>query len=345
MPALPPDYERRLIANIQPIRYFFLASALHHALQLGIFTTLADKPGMDTAGLAAALSLDERRLIALLRYLENENYLLCEDGWRTTAKGGELLTFAPWYQMLVGGYATTFLQLSDVLRSLVDYATRDTGQVGAGSCGISVTDTLPLTLELLDSSDVEVTTLVDIGCGDGGFLMEILRQRPGLRGVAIDPDPDNVERALALRAMHGLADRLQVVKAGGTALTELELPDGGRGVAFMSAFVLQELLEQDGEQAVFDLLSTTFASYPATCWVVVEMDNQPTSALIGTHGLAQAFYNPYFLIHSITEQRLETAQWWTEFFQRAGLDWVMKTTDPRADSTGLQIGFLLTQGR
>ncbi|MFD0690743.1 SAM-dependent methyltransferase [Actinomadura fibrosa] len=339
----PPDYERRAIEHIQPIRHFFLASVLHHALRLGVFGALEDAPGTGTAALADRLGLDERRLGAVLLYLQNEDYVLDDGGWSLTGKGRDLPTFAAWYQMLVGGYGVTFQQLGDVLRRGAGYAGRDATQVGAGSTGIGVTDTLPLALELLDSAGTEPSTLVDLGCGDGAFLIEILKRRPGLRGIGVEPNPGSVERALELRARHGLEDRLEFVTATAADVAKLDLPDGGRGAAFLTAFVLQEMLEQGGEDAVRDLLAATFDAFPDTRWVVVEMDYQPDSPLVSTHGMAKAFHNPYFLIHTITEQRLETSAWWRALFARAGLTAAAATTDPRVDSTGFEIGFLLSR--
>src|SRR5947208_14626153 len=66
MAAPSSDYERRLIENIQPIRYFFLAEVLHHAFQRGVFASLADGPGASAAALAQRLGLEETRLRAVL---------------------------------------------------------------------------------------------------------------------------------------------------------------------------------------------------------------------------------------------------------------------------------------
>jgi len=344
MAAPSSDYERRLIENIQPIRYFFLAEVLHHAFQRGVFASLADGPGAGAAALAQRLGLEETRLRAVLAYLRNENYVLEEDGgWALTPKGAAVREFAPWYQMCVGGYATTFEQLGTVLEAGAGYATRDSYHVGVGSTGLGVTDTLPLAMELFDAAATHPGTLVDLGCGDARFTIEILKRRPELRGIGVDPTPRSIERAHELRDAAGLTDRLELVIATAADLPKLDLPAGGRGIAFLTAFVLQEMLEQDGEQAVEDLLRTTFQAFPEAVWVVVEMDYQPDSPLLGTHGLAQAFYNPYFLIHNITEQRLKTHAWWSELFARAGLNAATATTDPRVDSTGLEIGFLLTK--
>ncbi len=338
---LPPDFERRLIENIQPIRNFFLAQALHHALDLGVFAALGDDPGIGAGALAARLGLDTERLQGLLYFLQNEGYVVGDGGWSLTAKGAGLQVFAPWYEMLVGGYAPAMQQLGDVLRPGAPWATRNTTRVGAGSCGIGMYDALPLVQRLLAAADRPPSTVVDLGCGNADFLIELLLSRPGLRGVGVEPDPGSIELARQLRTERAVADRLELFTGTAADVIKLDLPDRGRDACFMTAFVLQEMLRQDGEKAVEDLLRTTFETYPAARWLVVEMDHKPASPIMA-HGLALAFYNPYFLIHSITEQRLQTRQWWIDMFDRVGLTRLAAANpDDRADSTGLQFGFLL----
>src|SRR5215813_2035968 len=114
---LTDDFERRLIENTQPVRYFFLAQALHHAMHLGIFAALDKEPGSTAEHIAQQLDLDAYRTGGLLRYLRNEGYTILEgNGWSLSAKAHETQTFAPWYEMLVGGYAPSVEQLSDVLK-------------------------------------------------------------------------------------------------------------------------------------------------------------------------------------------------------------------------------------
>jgi 2-ketoarginine methyltransferase len=103
------------------------------------------------------------------------------------------------------------------------------------------------------------------------------------------------------------------------------------------------MLEQEGEAAVEKLLSTTLTAYPEASWLVVEMDHRP-GAPIMEHGLALAFYNPYFLVHTITEQRLESRQWWNDMFSRVGLTVLdVAYPDQRADTAGIQFGVLLSR--
>jgi 2-ketoarginine methyltransferase len=60
------------------------------------------------------------------------------------------------------------------------------------------------------------------------------------------------------------------------------------------------------------------------------------------HGLSLAYYNAYYLWHPFTNQRLETVAFWEELFAECQLKIVAREyTDPRVDSTGLEVGYLL----
>ncbi|MFJ6655758.1 2-ketoarginine methyltransferase [Streptomyces sp. NPDC091377] len=344
---LTDDFERRLIEHTQPVRQFFLAQALHHALHLGVVGALEEEPGADAGKLAGRLGLDPYRTGALLRYLRNEGYTVLEDGgWSLSAKGREVQVFAPWYEMLVGGYAPSMDQLGEVLKDGSRYASRNTTKVGEGSCGIGAYDALPLVQNLLDSAGDGLHKIIDLGCGDGGFLMDVLVTRPKLAGVGVEPHGESIVLGERRRAELGLEDRMELVKGGALDAAGFDLADGGEGISFMTAFVLQEVMQQESPEAVENLLATVFERHPKARWLIVEMDLQPLSPVMGSHGLALNFYNPYFLIHSITQQRLETRGWWDAMFDRLGLTVeAAATPDPRADSTGLQFGVLLAKRR
>ncbi|MFI7236922.1 2-ketoarginine methyltransferase [Streptomyces cyaneofuscatus] len=344
---LTDDFERRLIDHTQPVRQFFLAQALHHAMHVGVFGALEEEPGADAGKLAKQLGLAPYRTQALLRYLRNEGYTTLEDGgWSLSAKGREVRTFAPWYEMLVGGYAPSMDQLGEVLKDGTRYASRNTTKVGEGSCGIGAYDALPLVQTLLDSAGDSLSKIVDLGCGDGSFLMDVLVARPKLAGVGVEPHGESIVLGERRRAVLGLEDRMELVKGGALDAAGFDLADGGDGICFMTAFVLQEVMQQESPEAVENLLATVFDRHPKARWLIVEMDHQPLSPVMGSHGLALNFYNPYFLIHSITQQRLETREWWDAMFDRLGLTVeAVAAPDPRADSTDLQFGVLLAKRR
>lgn len=335
------DFEHRLVDALQPIRYMALAQALHHLADSGIYDLLSERQGVSVREVAKLLDLDEERLQAYFRYLANEGYLLEEIGWRLTVKGAELAPFLPWYTLLVGGYAGTFGQIGQTLRAGAPFATRDGAKVGAGSCGMSMYDALPLASGLLDRLPDSEHLVVDLGCGDAAFLVELCKMRPGIRGVGVDPDAGSVALARQRVSDEGLADRISIQQGTAADALTLDLPSDG-SLCFLTSFVLQEMLEQDGADAVRDLVKSAFKRYPAAHWLVVEVDHQPDNRKIMAHGLGVAYYNPYFLLHALTEQRLIDRDSWESLFAEADAE-VVAVDHPaiQVDSTELELGYLL----
>jgi 2-ketoarginine methyltransferase len=90
------------------------------------------------------------------------------------------------------------------------------------------------------------------------------------------------------------------------------------------------------------MVRTVITSSPGARLVVVEVDHRPDDPTVMRHGLGLAYYNPYYLLHQITRQRLATTDFWRELFAEAGaeiLAW--RACDPEVDSTGLEFGCVL----
>ncbi|MGW6742296.1 2-ketoarginine methyltransferase [Streptomyces sp. NPDC055025] len=344
--AVPTDFEHRLVEAIQPIRHLALAHALHTMMDSGVYAALTAEPGLTSADLAERHGFDAERFAGFCLYLANEGYLArrtggADEGWHLTGKAAALAPFQPWYTLLVGGYAQTFGQLGDVLKKGAPFASRDGAKVGAGSCGMSMFDALPLADRLLDTLPGEGLTVVDLGCGDAAFLTELVRRRPGLRGVGVEPDEVGSRLAAERVEAEGLSDRITIHRGRAADAAAFELPTDGT-LCFLTAFVLQEMLEQESESAVEELLRKTMENHPGAHWLVIEVDHQLDDPGTMAHALGLSYYNPYFLLHVITEQRLEKRAFWDELFDRARLDVVdFAHPDVRVDSTALELGYLL----
>jgi 2-ketoarginine methyltransferase len=336
-----PLTEERLVSGLQPVRQFVLAQVLLHTMQMGILDAIARPGGMDVRTLAHQLDLHEPRIRGLIQYLANEGIVEQErNHLRLSGRGRDLLDLKPWYTLLVGGYSHTFAQLPKVLRAGLSYAERDSVQVGVGSCGISRHDALPMTRRLIEHAAQRPRTVVDLGCGDGTFLMDICGSTPDLYGLGIDPDERSVAAAIRAARRQGLSDRLSA--RTGTATDIFDLSALPRPYCFITAFVLQEVLEQSGRNAVVHMLRSTFDTYPESLWIVVEVDHRPADPAVMSHGLGLAYYNPYYLIHQITEQRLEPSSYWEAIYREAGLHVLaVEHPDPRYDSLRLKMGYLL----
>lgn len=332
--------ELRLVEALQPVRGMFLAQAIEFGLRSGLLERI-DAASVPVADLAANLGWSGERLRGLLRYLAVEGVVTDPEGSPAlTARGREMLTFRPWYELLVGGYGLSLVELDELMLSEQTFADRDAAMVGKGSCGISRYDAIPMVRRLLTEVVAERPdgVLIDLGCGDGTFLLDLCAEL-GLPGVGVDPHGPSVKAGRDQAVSRGLADRVQFDTV--TAEDFVKSRANDRDQIFIAAFSLQEVLEQQGRGAVVSTVRSVLDA-PDSHLVVVEVDHRPLGPSVMHHGLGIAYYNPYYLLHQVTEQRLETQGFWADVFAEAGATVVAEaTTDPGVDSTGLELGYLL----
>jgi 2-ketoarginine methyltransferase len=257
-----------------------------------------------------------------------------------TPRGDSLAAAKPWYQLLVGGYGQAFAEMGGALASGSQAVPRDYGQVGVGSCGISNYDAIPLTKRLLGRLHTPPAKIVDLGCGNALYLSELSRLLPGLRAVGVEPSEDGYEKAEALIRSANLADRIDLICCSAQEFVERNIhPDAD---VILLGFVLHEILGHDGEDGLESFLKRLASRYGGRHIVVIEVDDQIEDPIVMQHPLARAYYNPYYLLHHFTGQRLEKRKFWDDLFARLSFKLVAEdTTDPEIDSTGLEFGLLL----
>lgn len=326
------DFELVLIEKLEPIRGFFLAQAMFHFFSSGLFDSLAEK-SRSVEALATEHKLNSDRLKAFVQYLSNENILVLDGPVaHLTSSAREFSRYRPWYELLVGGYAETLIQLSDTLASS-DFASRCDRFVGQGSCGISEFDAIPLVQQLLAQLPSAALEIIDLGCGDGRFAAKILDGLPEANGIGVDVSVPKIsphrrlkiERASALDYVQQLAPRLR----------------SGPPSVVVVAFVLQELLGQSGRPAVVEFLKNVREK--GRYLAVVEVDYRPTDPHVMRHGLGRAYYNPYYLLHNLTAQRLAPIDFWDALFLETGFRTIASGgVNFEVDSTGLEFGRLLS---
>jgi 2-ketoarginine methyltransferase len=334
-----PIQEKLLIDSLEPFKGFVLSSMIFAMHKHGLDEDF--ERGTTLEELVGGRGLDRARAAALVDYLVAAQVVARDAGGRLTLTGlgrrfGEARA---WYEMMIGGYGITFLELGDHLADGAPPAPRVGRYVGSGSCGMSMHDSIPLVRKLLATGDRDYELLVDLGCGSGVYLTELCRDYPRMRAVGIEPDAAAAQAARDWVAGRPTADRVRVEQTGAL---EWLAGDTERPDLAILAFVIHEVLGQEGEPGVRRLLTELFETAPDLDLVVVDIDLKSFDEAAMKHPLAQNYYNAYYLMHPFTRQRLETREWWESLFADCGLDIAASSlTDPAMDSTGVEVGWLL----
>jgi len=340
-PGLHPGFENRLVEQLQPIRGFALAASLYHLFDLGIAAALTDGPAQPISGLADRLGLDATRLTGFLLFLQVEGYVRVDgDTVGPLAKLSALREAWPWYEMLIGGYAQTYLDMGKGLRAGSGALSRNGTLVGSGSCKISRYDAIPLTRALLDRLPQPPAKVIDLGCGNALYLKELCSLFPDLTAIGVEPDYGSHSQSVASTRRSALDERIILYHS--TAQAFVDSTHERDADVLIIAFVLQEILGQDGRDGAKRFLQQVAAKFPGAHLVVIEVDDKAADTAAMRHPLAQAYYNPYYLVHYFTDQLLERRDYWIELFEEAGFELLAQsTTSVDVDSTGFELGFLL----
>lgn len=334
------SFELELVAALQPIRQLVLANCLWHLFEQGIYDELATGPKSLDA-LSKARKMDPVRLDALMTFLRNEGIIEVDEGaFQLTGAGRSYERFRPWYTMLVGGYGATFRELGPALYAGTPPVGRDADAVGVGSCGISHFGAIPLTRYLMGRSTQPCRRLLDLGCGNALYLVEFCKTMPEIQAWGVEPSQTGYESAKRLVVDTGLAGRIELFNAGALEFIRKDVPINPDFTVL--GFVLHEILGQAGEEGVIEFLGALTTRFPALEIIVIEVDNHFGDSKMMRHTMATAYYNSYCLLHPFTNQRLETAAYWEKLFVKCGLDIIeRKSISPNADSTGMEVGYLL----
>ena len=335
------NIEQDLIAAIEPIRGFVLASSACHFFDSGVFDYLRDNGSASVARIAVDLNLNTKKLRGLLDYLVNENLVIRqENDYRLGERAIQMHRFRGWYTMLIGGYGHTFLQMGNVLGSATGWAARDAAKVGIGSCEISRFDAMPLTRSLMAKAPGRKRNLLDLGCGNALYLAEFCQANPELHALGVEPDRGGYEAGLATIERYGLEDRVSLVNLGAVEFMSSAIPFDPDFLIL--GFVLHEIVGTEGQAGTVQFLRSIIARFPQIRLIVIEVDERSREAQVMQHGLSLAYYNPYYLLHSFTAQQLLPHATWLELFAEAGLEVLAtESTAESVDSTQLEIGYLL----
>ena len=278
---------------------------------------------------------------SLLQTLEVEDFVEQRDGrWSLTpfgaAAAGDL---RGWFQLFLDAYGEFIRNAAALWAGKPDPSWRDMRSVGLASVRISEHGALPLVSQLITKHCPDAQMVVDVGCADATYLAALCAVHPTLRGIGIEPDERLREEAHQTIEQRGLSDRVHLVpELSDLATLDLD-PD-----VFVFGFSLHEMVEQQGEDAVKELLADIGVGHPGALLLAAEADYSKRDDLAAMRAdpHLRGYYNWYYMLHDFTDQVLLTRDQWRALFDDAGLTILDEPAiDPAFDPTGLEVVFAL----
>ena len=348
-PPTRPIARRRTRALFDLCAGFVYSQVLAACVQLRLFEILAEGP-RTAAALAARLSIPLDSAERLLRAAASLRLVARRGGGRfgLGPLGAALVGNAAVIEM-VRHHAMLYADLADPVALLRrdggatrlgaywPYAEAPAGSLGAGSLGAgslgagAVADYTALMAasqpmvadEVLGAYRVgRHRCLLDVGGGDGSFLIAAAGRAPGLR-VALFDLPPVAARARARFAAAGLSGRATAV--GGDFLAD-PLPGGADAVS------LVRVIHDHGDVAALAILRAARRALPKGGALLLA---EPMAGTPGAEPIGDAYFGFYLL--AMGSGRARTAAGLTALLEQAGFDRVRRRRTRTPLLTGLLV--------
>jgi SAM-dependent methyltransferase len=278
--------------------------------------------GISASRLAEQHQFEPRRLEVVLRTAAVMGLLSLEDGrYHLTDLGHAVERNRGFFTWAIGGYSP-LLESMDVFLAAPKtgwrpYVRGDYVAVGSDEANQGLMQ--PIFDRVIDQLPARV--VADLGCGNAGRLVDLLRRRPELSAVGIDIDARAIAVAQKNRDQHHLQHRLQLVRENVFTALDAPPPELARVELVMSFMMLHDLFNFDSlrDGRLFSHLKTAFprAKYfvlADTC--LDDQDRTATTMPIFTLG--------YELIHALRGIQLFAVDHYERQFAASGLKLVAR---------------------
>jgi 2-ketoarginine methyltransferase len=322
-------------------RGFAAAYVVHQLIAEGVLKSLAEGTPWQQVALDQGFEPDKFK--AVLDYLTVEGileqgsedslaYTLSED-MRSVFEGKGYL------QLLVGGYANVFADLPAILRG--NPSKRDGRWVSIASCDIAKRDTIPMAIDFLKSYHLEQKLILEVGCGNAEHLATLCNLDKEICAIGVEPDPGGYREGLKTIEREGLGERVELINCGALEYSGAQVPS-----FIIFGFVLQEIVGTEGIERASEYLRALATKFPRTRLMVFEIDNAISDLDVMKSEMGLGFYNPYYLLHPLTQQCLLSADEWQKLFSDSNYRiQEFRRVDPSVDPTQLVVGYILEPDR
>ena len=319
-PLTRPIARRRTRALFDLCAGFVYSQVLHACVALGVFEAVATRP-RTAADLAPQLGLTLERAERLLAAAASLRLLARRGGAYGLGPLGAAMIGNPAVTEMIRHHAMLYADLTDPVALLRappggtrlaaywpyatpgDPAALGPEQVSAYSALMAASQPL-VAAQILDACDVRRHRhLLDVGGGEGAFLIEASRRAPGLALTLFDL-PAVAERAQARFAAAGLSGRARAV--GGNMHAE-SLPDGADLIS------LVRVVHDHDDAAALALLRSARRALPADGTLLLA---EPMAGTPGAEPIGDAYFGFYLM--ALGSGRARTPQTLAGMLQDAG---------------------------
>jgi SAM-dependent methyltransferase len=193
------------------------AWAIAAAWEVGALEELHRSRTLDAESFAARRGLDPASTVGLFRALASVG-VVQRRGPVVVAAGGfdEVYRYKSFFHWLSRGSAELFRQMPTILVSenrVGQFYQRDAAAIAYACREIDELCYAPAFWAAMGRLDFELGNVVDLGCGSGGRVLDILARYPRARGIGIDIAGPALDAARADSLAAGAADRVALVEA------------------------------------------------------------------------------------------------------------------------------------
>ena len=297
--------DRSLMPEIRElVTHYFLCQALLALWDNGFYEFAKTHPRFTVDEVVADLAVDRTVFETCIVYL-NALGLLTRDGahYGLSERGRKYHNsyFRGLIDLYVGGYGGILQNLNRAARGEVELSDlhRSTKHAAKGTEEINCISGIPKVLSVM--KEIGASRVLDLGCGTGGFLIQMARQFDGLQAIGVDMDADAVEMAREHSRDFGLENRIawHVAEIGPDGLP---LPASiADGVDVVTAMYILHEMGRGGRQAIVETLAALREALPGRHFIFFESEPPDVDGLAADPAGQTGALN-YWFIHPLSLQ-------------------------------------------
>lgn len=193
------------------------AWAIAAAWEIGALDELHRSRTLDAGSFAASRGLDPASTVGLFRALASVGVVRRHGAIVVAADAfDEVYRYKSFFHWLSRGSAELFRQMPSVLVSrnrVGQFYQRDAAAIAYACREIDELCYAPTFWDAMGRLDFELSNVVDLGCGGGGRVLDILAAYPRARGIGVDIARPALDAAKAGSAAAGMSDRVTFIEA------------------------------------------------------------------------------------------------------------------------------------